>query len=383
MVIDMVRAARRLDARQAGADVVVAHDYLTQRGGAERVALELALQFEARELITSVHDPALTFDGFHDVTIRQSDSKLLRGMHGDMRRALPLLAPAWTRFEPVDSEILLCSSSGWAHGLRAGADTFKVVYCHNPARWLYQRSDYLKGHSLPVRATLAALSPALRTWDARAAHTADLYIANSRAVATRIHDAYGIRAEVVHPPVSVDAGGVQHNVPGLEPGYFLTVSRARGYKGTELLIDAFARMPQRRLVIVGSLPEHDLPANVTALGVVSEQELRWLYTNATALTSVSHEDFGLTVLEANSFGCPALVLRAGGFLESTAEGVSGLFIEEENSESIVAAVRGFPTVWDDAAIRAHAERFSSASFARQLRDVIDSRRSGSPHSRRP
>lgn len=301
----------RLDSRMSvdtAPVTVVAHDYLTQRGGAERVALEI-----------------------------------------------------------------VCSTSGWAHGLRATERTTKVVYCHNPARWLYQREDYVRDQSKPVQAVLGALSPRLRAWDKRAARTADVCLANSVSVAERIERVYGIHAEVLHPPLSIDVNGKSDPVDGLPDEFFLSVSRARGYKGTALLIDAFARMPEQTLVVVGVDHSPSMPANVIALGTnVPEERLRWLYAHTRALMSMSHEDFGLTPVEANAFGRPALVLRAGGFLDSTLEGVSGLFIDEETPDAIVAAVRAFPAVdqWDAAAIRAAADRFSPTSFARNLRDVV-------------
>jgi glycosyltransferase involved in cell wall biosynthesis len=354
----------------AAPQTVVAHDYFTQRGGAERVALEIARQMGAKEIITSVYDPDRTFPEFADFTITQSASRAVRSMRRDMRRALPLLATAWSRMPPVDAELLVCSSSGWSHGLRSTERTTKVVYCHNPARWLYQRADYVRDQPLPVRAALSALSPRLRSWDQRAAHTAQLYIANSESVAARIRHVYGIRAEVLHPPLSIDVTGPQVAVPDIPAEYFLAVSRTRGYKGTSLLIDAFARMPNRTLVIVGLPDSATLPRNVIALGQVSEAQLRWLYANTRALMSMSHEDFGLTPVEANAFGRPALVLRAGGFLDSTLEGVSGMFIDDETVEGVIRGVRGFPSEWDGDLIRASAERFSPASFAQNLRDVI-------------
>jgi glycosyltransferase involved in cell wall biosynthesis len=105
---------------------------------------------------------------------------------------------------------------------------------------------------------------------------------------------------------------------------------------------------------------------------VTEGQLRWLYRNARALTSVSREDFGLTPVEANAFGTPALVLRSGGFLDSTREGESGAFIPDAEVESIVDAVRRFPLEWPGALPRANAKRFSVDTFGKQLRDVVDS-----------
>lgn len=350
-------------------DVVVAHDYLTQRGGAERVALALAEGFSARRVVTSAYAPAQTFDGFAAFDVTTSRHPMVRMLRRDPRRALPFLASAWTHMRPVQADVLICSSSGWAHALGRTPGTAKIVYCHNPARWLYQRDDYTSGTGAGVRAALAALTPSLTRWDRRAAASADAYVANSTSVAARIRRVYGIDAHVVHPPVSVDVDGPRDAVPGLAPGYFLTVGRARGYKGTQTLVNAFAGMPHHRLVIVGTAPDPSHPTNVTALGRVTEAQLRWLYAGARALVSVSHEDFGLTPVEAGAFGTPALVLRAGGFLDTTTEGVSGAFIDGESVDAVRRAVHDFPDTWDADAVRASARRFAPAEFIRRIRRI--------------
>jgi glycosyltransferase involved in cell wall biosynthesis len=162
-------------------------------------------------------------------------------------------------------------------------------------------------------------------------------------------------------------------IAGLDAGFFLTVARPRGYKGTEVLRDAFALMPSERLVVVGANLSEPVPDNVTALGQVTEEQLRWLYANARALISVSHEDFGLTPIEANAFGTPALVLRAGGFLDSTREGVSGLFIESDTVSSVVEAVSDFPDGFDRSTVIQHAARFSPDEFGARMNAIIHGR----------
>ncbi len=125
---------------QPGA-VAIVHDYLTQRGGAERVVLAMHRAFPAAPIYTSLYEPDLTFPEFRDVDVRPSylnRSQLLRRHH---RLALPLLAHAFSKIE-VDEKIVLCSSSGWAHGIHTTGT--KLVYCHCPARWLYKRADYFR-----------------------------------------------------------------------------------------------------------------------------------------------------------------------------------------------------------------------------------------------
>lgn len=354
------------------ARVCLAHDYLTQRGGAERVALTLLRAFPGSPMLTSVYTPERTFPGFAEHDVRTGPLQDVAPFRRDPRLALPLLARAWSRtvVTGADADVVLASSSGWAHGVTTTPDVGKIVYCHNPARWLYQQQDYVAGHGARA-AVLAPLRSRLTRWDAAAAHSADRYLANSTSVARRIEHVYGIEAEVLSPPVSVDTGGARTPVAGLEPGFVLTVARGRGYKNTAVVEEAVSGLRGERLVVVGGAgTDAPAPDGVRRLGVVSDSELRWLYANARALVSASHEDFGLTPLEANAFGTPVVVLRAGGFLDTLDEGVSGVFFDRPQVEDVRAALRELPDL-DPVAVRRHAARYSPERFAVRLAEVVD------------
>ena len=215
--------------------IALVHDYLTQRGGAERVVLTLADAYPDAAIYTSLYDPAGTFPEFAERDVRTLPLDRVGFLRDHHRLALPLLAPAFSRLH-VDAEVTICSSSGWAHG--AHVSGAKVVYCHNPARWLYQTDQYLAGSSSVAAAGLAILRPPLRRWDSRAAATADRYVVNSRAVRARVAEVYGIDADVVPPPVEIDVHGPKRPVAGVEPGFLLCVSRLVAYKNVSPVIQS-------------------------------------------------------------------------------------------------------------------------------------------------
>ena len=350
--------------------VAIVHDYLTQRGGAERVVLSMSRAFPEATVHTTLYEPDETYPEFRDLDVRVSPLNHVPMLRGDHRIAMPLLPRALKRVDVGDADIVLASSSGWAHGVQAEVPV--VVYCHNPPRWLHQAEDYTKGLSLPSRLALKALTPHLRRWDNWAAQRADRYIVNSYTVRERVAGAYGIDAEVVAPPVAFDPDGPQIPVEGIAPGYLLTVGRNRGYKATRVVADAVGSMPHERLVIVGDAPAGiDAHANVIAVDRVSDAELRWLYANAAALVAVAREDFGLTPPEANSMGVPTLVLRAGGYLDTTIDGVNGLFVDEATPDALVDGIaRLRSSTFDPATLRRHAAQFNEASFGEQIREIL-------------
>jgi glycosyltransferase involved in cell wall biosynthesis len=350
--------------------VVIVHDYLTQRGGAERVVLSMLKAFPGAPLYTSLYAPEVTFREFREIEVRTLPINRVPTLRRVHRLAMPLLAPAFSALT-VTADIVLCSSSGWAHG--ATVRGRKVVYCHTPARWLYQPRRYLRGAGYAARAGLAALRPYLTRWDQQAAASAERYLTNSQVVRERIRDIYGIDAEVLPPPPGLDPNDARSAVDGIDPGYLLSVSRLLPYKNLDAIVSAFGLLPGRRLVLVGDGPlagqlKSIAPDNVTFLSQVTDAQLRWLYAQSSALIAASYEDFGLTPLEAGVFGKPAVVLRWGGFLDTMVDGVTGFFFATPTREAIACAVERLKhAAFEPKRIRAHAALYSERRFIEGLR----------------
>ena len=354
--------------------VALVHDYVTQRGGAERVVLAMHRAFPDAPLYTSLYDPDGAYPEFAGVDVRPSFLNRVGSLRRSHRRALPVLAPMFTSLR-VDADVVICSSSGWAHGVRTRGR--KIVYCHAPARWLYQSQRYLATTATPARVAFSALRPMLTRWDQHAARTADLYLANSKYTRDQVQRAYGIDAEVLFPPPGIDTNGPWDAVAGVEPGYFLSVSRLLPYKHVDAVVAAFRHLVDERLVVVGSGPDDTrigptTSANVLQLASVDDAQLRWLYGNAQGVIAASYEDFGLVPLEAAAFGTPTAALAYGGYLETVMPGVTGVLFDAPEPMSIVSAVRRLAaTSFDPTAARLHAREFAEARFRERLGEIVD------------
>lgn len=366
--------------------VALAHDYVTQRGGAERVAAIMAEAFPGAPLYTSLYEPSTTFDDFAHLHIETSMLNYVGAFRHDHRRALPLYAPVLSRLT-IDADVVVASSSGWAHGIEVTGK--KIVYCHAPARWLYQADRYLgpsEGNTADrlrhraAEAALAVLGPPLRAWDKRQAQSADRYLVNSTVIKRAVADTYGIDAEVLAPPPAMSPDGPVTPVPGLvDQPFVLCVARLLPYKNVDAVIAAVREIEGLSLAVVGRGPDeprllelagHD--RSIRILGGVSEEELRWLYANTLGLVAASHEDFGLTPLEAAAFAKPTAALHGGGYLDTISVGVNGVFFEEPTPVDIREGVeRLLATSWDQDAIRAHADSFGKQRFMERLRGVVD------------
>lgn len=359
--------------------VAIAHDYLTQRGGAERVVLAMYRAFPEATIYTTLYQPEDTYPEFADAKIVTSPLNRIPLFRRDHRWALPFLPQAASMLQ-IPADTVIVSSSGWAHGFNMQGRVF--VYCHSPARWLYLTEQYL-GHSVwssPIGWGLAVIRPVLLRWDKRAARRADKYVANSSTVRARLREVYGIEADVFHPPHSVDTTGERSPVPGLEGfigagGHFMIVSRLLPYKNVDQAIEAFTGSHER-LLVVGAGPlaaqlKRGCPNNVRIVSGLTDAQMRWAYAGCRALIAPSYEDFGITPLEGGAWGKPTIALRAGGYLDTIVEGLNGVFIEEPSSRRIREAVVSFRAEdWNPELIRQHVDKFSEESFRERLRQEI-------------
>ncbi|MGJ5590543.1 glycosyltransferase [Micrococcus lylae] len=361
-------------------DVVIAHDYLTQRGGAERVVLALHRMYPDAPIYTTLYDPEGTFPEFRDAQIVTSQLNRVGALRRDHRRALPLL-PLASAVLRAPGVVAVISSSGWAHGFRF--DGPSLVYCHTPARWVYLTEEYLGGPwwRSPKGLVVTAMKPFLKVWDRAAQRRRTRYVGNSTMVRERIRQVYGMDdVGLIFPPHSVDTAGALEPIPAAAPwaegGYLLVVSRLMPYKNVDVAIRA-AQATGQRLLVVGRGPEkerlHQIAGEETVFAQdLSDAQLRWAYAHAKALLAISFEDFGITPLEASAWGIPTVAVQDGGYLDSIDEGVNGLYVTGPEVDAVADGItRALAAAWDPEAMKAHAEGFSEARFAEQIAAEVE------------
>ncbi|MGQ0431096.1 MAG: glycosyltransferase [Microthrixaceae bacterium] len=358
--------------------VAIVHDFLTQRGGAERVVLSLMRLYPDADLYTSMYDPEGTFPEFRQYEVLASRLQSLMRPGRDARRILPLYPRIFKKLKLRGYDLVISSTSGFAHGIKV-VDGVHVSYCHNPPRWLYQTDDYLAaGSPAPswARPLLGPLFSVMRRSDKRAARRPDHYIANGNAVAGRIMATYGRTASaVVSPPVDVSRVVLGDRVGGAEKPYALVVSRLLPYKRVDLVVKACQRLGLR-LVVVGEGPCYEELTSIAGgvvdfRGRVDDSELNGLLHGCVALVQAGTEDFGIAPLEANAAGRPVVAYAAGGALETVSDGKTGVLVHEQTAEAFAAALTQVrETVWDEDIIRAHADSFGERWFHHELAGAV-------------
>jgi glycosyltransferase involved in cell wall biosynthesis len=359
--------------------IALVHDYLTQHGGAERVLEALHDLYPDAPVFTSVFEPAALPAEYRQWEVRQSAMRWLPGAasyHRALLPAYPLLFGSLSR-QLRDFDVVLADSSAWAHHAHAAPHAAHIVYCHSPARFLHRDQAYLAPARLPgaLNAVAPAMFSALRALDRRAARRVDRYVANSKAVATRIKAAYGINADVIYPPVDVERFAPPNSPPPPEDWY-LTVSRLVPHKRIDLAVAACTQAGLPLKVIGEGRAQPDLRAiagpSIEFLGRQDDEVVVDHLRRCRAFILPAKEDFGMTAVEAQAAGRPVVAFGAGGALESVVEGETGLFYRDATPESLLAALRASEGIsWNVQRIQANARRFGRARFMREFAATVE------------
>jgi glycosyltransferase involved in cell wall biosynthesis len=351
--------------------VALVHDYLNQRGGAERVFAHFVHAWPQAPVYTALYDPAAVGDLVPQQRVRASYLNRIPLAHRFFRMLAPLYPRAFERFDFREYDTIVSSTTAWAKGVIVPPGAVHVCYINTVSRFAFAYDAYVGGFGMGAIAR--PMVKRLVEWDKAAAQRPTHFVANSRNVADRIRRYYGREAEVLHCPVDVDRFSVGRG----EGDYFVIASRLLPYKRIDLAIRA-AQLAGVKLVVAGSGPaegalrELARGTTTTMLGYVDDATLDRTIGAARAAILPGEEDFGLVPLEAAAAGRPTIAYRGGGALETIIDGETGVFFDEPSPESLAAVLRDFDaTRFDPQRLRAHAETFGPEQFEQRLKAIVD------------
>ncbi len=362
--------------------VAIVHDWIYTLGGAERVLHGILRCFPSAD-VHCLFD-VLDASGRQAIGYQSSKTSFLQRMPAIARRHrlyLPIMPLAIEQLDLRGYDLVISSSYAVAKGVITGPDQLHVSYVHSPMRYAWdlqhqylQESRMVDGPKSWIARTLLHF---MRMWDVRTANGVDHYVTNSRFVARRVRKLYGRHAAVIYPPVRVPP--VLRSVRK-EP-FFLAASRLVPYKNIRLIVEAFTKMPDQKLIVVGDGPEYGrlralAGSNVSLRGFVDDATLADLMARATAFVFAAEEDFGIAPVEAQAAGTPVIALGRGGARETVVtEGdcPTGIFFDEPTADCIAAAVRLFLQTqgrFRPAACHANAQRFNEQRFHNEFSGLV-------------
>ena len=329
--------------------------------------------FPQADVYTAVYDEQGTEGWFSHRDVNTSFLQRLRPTARTFRPLLPLYPYAMEALDLSGYDLVVSSSSAWAHGVIVDAEAVHVSYCHNPFRYAWNaREQTLAQHALPLRPALSVIMRRWRMWDQLAAQRVDHYVANSETTRLRVRRYFGREASVLHPPVDT-ARFTPADAPGDE---FMVLSELMPHKRIELAVQAFTDLGLP-LVVVGNGPDARrlkrlAGPTVRFAGRVSDEEAARLLAHARALVVPATEEFGIAAVEAQAAGRPVIALREGGARETVVEGVTGTFFDEPTVASLTGAIRRFDidAIEPQDCVR-NARRFDLTGFRQGMLGVVE------------
>lgn len=360
--------------------VAVIHDWLVVRAGAESVLEHILNMFPGADVYSVVNflsdkDKAVFKAGKFYTTFIQK----LPFAKKKYRSYLPFMPIAIEQFDMSKYDLVISSSYAVAKGVITGPDQVHVSYVHSPIRYAWDlQHTYLKemGFNKGIKGFLVRIIlHYIRLWDSRTGNGVDCFAANSKFIARRIRKVYAREAEVIYPPVHLEAFTLREQ----KEDFYLTASRFVPYKRIPMIAAAFAKMPDKKLVIIGEGPEDKYARsvagpNVTFLGYQSREVMVDHMQRAKAFVFAAEEDFGIVVVEAQGCGTPVIAFGKGGVTETVIDGETGILFKEQTVDSLIDAVNRFENggkVFDPKVIRKNAERFDVKEFYKNFKGMVE------------
>lgn len=384
--------------------IALAHDWLNNIGGAERVLIELHKIFPKAPVYALFSSKKFTEEFLPEAEIRTSFLNKVPFISKLYKYLFFLMPSAVESFDLSEFDVVISSSVIFSKGLVLKPKTRHICYCYSPTRFLWDRHSEYENRGWP--ATLSR--HLMRIWDRQASDRVDEFVAISENVQSRIKKYYNKDSKIIYPPINLSRGTTMSDERIFKPfgmvrprggkwlkpsevvagrprmsetdivaPYYLIVSRLFPHKNIDIAIEAFNKLGHR-LVIIGDGPaKNDLKKmagkNIELLGYKTDEEIQNYYQNCKAFIMPQEEDFGLTPLEAMSFGKPVLALRKGGALETIVEGETGEFFDDPIPEALADGIRRLNenySKYNPSKIRKLTEKFSQDKFREEMLRLI-------------
>jgi glycosyltransferase involved in cell wall biosynthesis len=378
--------------------IAIVHEMLIKLWGAEKVLQEFMHMYPLADVFTLMYDEKKVGSVFPKNRIWcDTPAQKLFSLTGKPRLSLPLMPISVKKIDLTEYDIIISSSSGFAHGVQGRPDAKHICYCHSPARYLWDATEEVqkeigvmldpqKKHT-PMGIIKSSLGwpivthlfDYLRKHDREASKKPTMYIANSREVQNRIHEYYQRDSLVLWPPVDV-SGFTSGPIPVSKRAYYVITSALTPFKKVDRAIRVMTKLGLPLKIIGEGAQRVELQKiagnTIEFLGRISDEEKVKVYMNARGFLMPQKEDAGIAPIEAMAAGIPVFGLAKGWLLEVNMDGATGRFFPEETDESFKQYFMTF-----DAEITAgkydasdvlidHAYKFDTVHFRDKFQEVV-------------
>jgi len=361
--------------------VAIIHDWLVTYAGAEKVLEQIIKLFPEADLFSLIDfipngDRAFLCHKKVKTTFIQRMPKAFRSY----RNYFPLFPLAIEQLDLSGYELIISSSHCAAKGVLTGPDQLHICYCHSPVRYAWDlqhqyltEANFAKG----IKGWIVRyLLHRFRIWDNRTSNGVDHFIANSNYIGRRIKKVYGRSSTTIYPNVAIE----DFELCTTKSDYYLTCSRMVPYKKIDLIVEAFSKMPDKQLVVIGDGPDFEkikklTSSNIQLLGHQPFNELKDKMQKARAFVYAAEEDFGIVPVEAQACGTPIIAYAKGGLRETVIDEKTGIFFYEQSVSALCEAIERFEgsTLLSPTMIREHSTQFSTERFKHEFYEFVMSK----------
>lgn len=363
--------------------IAIVHDWFVTYAGAEKVVEQILDVFPEADLFSVVDHLGENREFIKNKEVKTTFIQKLPFSKKKYRNYLPLMPLAIEQLDLSQYDVVLSSSHAVAKGVLTGPDQLHISYVHSPIRYAWDlQHQYLRESKLDkgIKGLITkSILHKVRNWDYRTANGVDYFIGNSNFIGRRIWKVYRRESEVIYPPVDISAFTLHEQ----KEDFYLTASRMVPYKKIDLIVEAFANMPDKKLVVIGEGPDFEkvkakAKGNIQILGYQSFEVLKDYMQRAKGFVFAAEEDFGITPVEAQACGTPVITYGKGGATETVLdlnhEKPTGLFFKEQTVEGIIEKINEFEQSYDKfipSNCRENAIRFSPERFRKEIKSIVE------------
>ena len=370
--------------------VAILHEMLVKLGGAEKVIESLLKIFPKAELFTLIYDEKKVYKIFDRKKINSQVFSLktqkVYNLTKNQRLCLPFMSKSVEQLDFSDYDLVIASSSGFAHGAITKPETRFIVYYHSPARYMWDWTNEYKKDIWWDKWLkwffLNKLFLNLRQWDYIASKRNDISLANSKNTKNRIKKYYKKDSTILYPPVETDRFSKKLKNNSIKySDYYIIISALTEFKKIEVAIKAFNKIKDKKLIVIWewnhrqNLEKMTKNKNIIFVGAKYWDDLVSLVQKSSWLIFPWEEDFGIVPIEVMAAWKPIFALKKWWLCESVIEWKTWEFFEDDNWKDFTWKFLEFDeknTKWKYKSenCKKQAEKFSEKEFEKQLKNLV-------------
>jgi len=361
--------------------IAIFHNFLDNIGGAEIVTLILARELNANIYTTNIDYKKIEKMGFSSINIKSIGK-------------IPLNAPfrqqaALRKFRKLNLKNkydFYIIGGDWAMSAAVNHKP-NLWYVHSPIREIWDLYEYTRENTVPkhLRGIFDIWVKYNRYLNKKYIKHAEKLICNSKNTQNRVKKYLKRDSIVINPPTETENYNYHPH-----KNYWLSVNRLIGHKRVDMQIKAFSKLPNEKLIIIGSYEKSRhfqeyakyikkiKPQNVDILSWVSQKELIDLYSNCKGfITTAKDEDFGMTPIEAMASGKPVIASNEGGYKETVIDNKTGILIEDIDQEKLINSIKKINKKLEQnpseykTACQNQAKNFDTKVFIKKIKKIIN------------